>query len=314
MEKVLCVCLNPAVQRTMEFQKLGLGQVNRATKIETHVGGKGMNVARVLRQLEVADIVLCFLGGKTGEIVKEQFRQQHIPLQYIETHSPTRICTTLLDVQNYTQTELVEEGAAVTEAEVNALYSLFQELLSEVVMVTISGTAPPGVPESLYAEWVTLAYERNIPIIVDAPGQLLMKCLAAHPLLLKPNWQELEKALGEKFSGPRELKSALLSLAGHHQHGATRWVISRGAEGVYVLDEGESYRFIPPSVSVVNPIGSGDAMTAGIVAALLRGESIRQAIRFGVACGAANALTSLAGWVESDEVEALYPQIQEELF
>jgi len=311
VQRVLCVCLNPAVQRTMQFQGLRQGQVNRAIKVETHVGGKGVNVARVLKQLGVENVVLCFLGGKTGEIVKEKLRQQQIPLQYVEVGSPTRICTTLLDVENHIQTELVEEGTPVTKAEIEAIDRLFAKLLPQVNMVTISGTVPPGVPETLYAEWVTLAHKQNVPTIVDAPGQLMLKCLTAHPLLLKPNWQELERTLGESFSSPKDLKSVLQNLITQHQDRTLGWVVSQGEKGVYVLTKDESYRFVPPSVPVKNPIGSGDAMAAGITTALLRGESMRQAIRYGVACGTANVLTPLVGQIEPEDVQTLYPQIQE---
>jgi tagatose 6-phosphate kinase len=85
-------------------------------------------------------------------------------------------------------------------------------------------------------------------------------------------------------------------------------VITDGAKAVHVTD-GLSRRPLlikPPRVKAKNPIGSGDAMLAGIAVDLLRGKPMVAAVWLGVACGAANVMTSEPGFVRLSDVKRLY--------
>jgi len=308
---ILCTCLNPAFQKTLRFESLRLGAVNRAKEVIETASGKGVNVARVLTQLGRHALGIGFVGGETGEFIKAQLRQQGIPFEFVTTRSKTRTCITLLEAAQGLVTELVEEGREVLPDEVQALKRLFTEKLAGVSLVSISGTAPKGVPEDLYRDWTRMAAERGIPVIIDAPGRLLLNCLGARPLLAKPNRAELAAALGRDLSSMDALKQAMAWVL---RMGAEWVAVSMGAEGV-VLSRGEEYlRFRPPAIRAVNPIGSGDAMTAGIAAKLVDGEEMAEAVRFGVACGAANALTPTSGVVRSEEIGNLIAQVVVEYY
>jgi len=71
-------------------------------------------------------------------------------------------------------------------------------------------------------------------------------------------------------------------------------------------------RIAGPELRAVNPIGSGDAFTAGLISALLRGLPLGEACREGAACGAANALTLLAGQVDPADVRRIQADVKVE--
>ncbi|MDZ7262567.1 MAG: 1-phosphofructokinase family hexose kinase [candidate division KSB1 bacterium] len=304
---ILSVCLNPALQRTLWFEQLSINEVNRARRLTLSAGGKGVNVARVLGQLGAETRLLCFLGGEIGELVKKLLRQEKIKTEFVPTRSATRICYTIIDSSHKTQTELVEEAQEVSLDEVTAIRSLYRKLLSHCQMVTISGTAPPGAPEDSYQDFVQLAGDQGIPAIVDAPGKWMLLSLKAHPFIVKGNVKELEAALEKPLNDHQELSRAMNWL---HQRGARSVLATKGADGAYLWHEGDFYRLIPPELQVINPIGSGDAMTAGLAAGLCQNQPLLEAAKLGVACGAANVLTPIAGSVRLEDVRKILRQVK----
>ena len=75
-------------------------------------------------------------------------------------------------------------------------------------------------------------------------------------------------------------------------------------------DSGVRWRIEPLRVEAVNPIGSGDALAAGLLLYFVPGAFIPDAAVYGTACAAANALTSTSGTVRPDDVAALLPRVR----
>jgi 1-phosphofructokinase family hexose kinase len=304
MSFVLCVGPNPALQRTLWFPELRLGEVNRARRRIVSGGGKGTNVARVLGQLGQRARLLTFVGGAVGDELVQILAREGIDAEVVRTASPTRVCITLIEEGVPRQTEVVEEAEPLTEEDVCAFREAFVRLLPEASMVVISGTCPPGTPESFYAELVSFAERAGLRVVVDAPGRLLLRAAESRPLLAKPNRKELEAV----FPGlPLEEQVHRL-----HEAGAENVFVTDGGHSAYLLTPDGGFRLYPPQVQPVNPIGSGDAAAAGIVFALLQGKGMLDAVRFGVACGTANTQTPLAGNVLPSDVERLFPLVRAE--
>jgi tagatose 6-phosphate kinase len=304
---ILAVCLNPALQRTLHFQSLEFDRVNRAKSIVISTGGKGVNVARVASTLGADVLLLTLLGGTHGREVKAHLKKEGILFHAIPVRGNTRICTTLLDPENGTQTELVEESEPVTKEDVQRADRTFERLLPRCSLVILSGTAPKGFPDTVYGKWIAMATRTHVPSILDAPMKLAENGLASKPWLFKPNWHEMETLLGVTVRSESEAGKAMESLR------------SRGAQNVLVTKEGPLalaltgsgfFRILSTDLNVVNPIGSGDSIAAGIGAAFLRGKSLPEALRFGMACGGANVLTPLAGTVRKKDVRTLLKDIR----
>jgi tagatose 6-phosphate kinase len=166
----------------------------------------------------------------------------------------------------------------------------------------MSGTITPGGPPDLYFHGTQIAHEAGAVAVVDAQGPALLETLRAKPELVKPNRSELAATLGRELKDEAAVLAAIRELC---QRGAQRVVVTAGKDPGLAFDGQHWWRVHPPRIDAVNPIGSGDAFTAGLVVSLLRGEDLGEACRWASAAGAANALTLLAGEVRREDVEQL---------
>ena len=172
--------------------------------------------------------------------------------------------------------------------------------------VVMSGTLTPGGPVDFYSRCIGLAREAGALSVVDAQGPPLLECLKAAPDLVKPNRSELAATLGRELTSE---SAVLLAMKEFSQRGAQRVVVTAGKEPTLAFDGQRFWRITPPRLKAVNPIGSGDAFTAGLVWRLLRGDDLGEACRWASAAGAANALTLMAGEVHRPEVERLAGEV-----
>lgn len=303
---IQCVCLNPAVQRTLTINNLQVNAVNRATHVTESVGGKGVNVSRVLKTLGQPSVVTGFVGGDTGVLARNLLDQEGITHDFVTTVHKTRTCITILDQINHTHTELVEEGKSVTSAEMAEMYQVYERHLQSCQLVVISGTTPAGVPEDVYYQLITLAQAQNIPVLLDTQKQWLLQALKAKPFLVKINREELMAAFQQTDESPTILQHLIRQLL---QEGVEWAVITHRDEETLLTGHHQQWTIVPPKIIPVNPIGSGDAMLAGIAAALLQQQSLLQAVCLGTACGSANALTLTPGVIKREDVERLLLQI-----
>lgn len=297
---ILVVGLSAVWQRTLLFDGLHLGEVNRARRVVETASGKGVNVARILGQLGLPARVLTVAGGLRGRAFRRALQRDQVKARVIAVAGETRTCQTVIARRSGAPsvvTELVEEAPGLSTREVRAVLAAYDRDLPRARMVILSGTVPNGCGDDFYARLTRRARRRDVPVLIDAQAKQLWKAVGEHPRLVKINRTELVAATGE-----RDLRRAVATL---RDHGAEQVVISQGSRAVWAVAPDNRFWITPPAVPAVNPIGSGDAMLAGIAAALVRGAELREAVRWGVACGAANALTATSGTIERSTVRRL---------
>jgi tagatose 6-phosphate kinase len=305
---IQCVGLNPVYQKTLTIENFSLNTVNRAQpNVIESSAGKGINVARVLNTLGQASVNTGFLGGDTGRAVERFLSQEGLAYDFVQTQNATRTCITILDPVQQTQTEIVEEGKPVSPDEVEAMYQVYEKNLQDCDMVLIAGTAPQNAPDDIYYTFADKARQRKIPVLIDTQKHLLVKSLKAKPFLVKINRDELGVAFQAPVDSDEMLKNLIQRV---HLEGVEWVVISQGKEATVVSFQGEYWDVIPPSIDVVNPIGSGDATFAGIAATILETQDVLQSIRVGTACGTANALTLTPGEVRPEDVKRLTQEVR----
>jgi tagatose 6-phosphate kinase len=296
---ILVVGLSAVWQRTLFFDfPVRLGEVNRARRVVETASGKGVNVARVATTLGAKARVLTVAGGARGEMFRRALRADGVSARIVPVGGETRLCQTI--VGGGTVTELVEESAALSEAEVATVMRAFAEELRGARMLVLSGTVPRGCGDDFCAELARAARARGVTVVADTQRAQLMGVVREQPVLVKVNRAELAAATGKGgvVAGVRELMRL----------GARRAAISNGAKSACGFDGDARCEVTPPRVEALNPIGSGDSMLAGMIVELLRGRTLEQALRFGVACGAANALTETSGVVRMRDVRRLLRQ------
>jgi tagatose 6-phosphate kinase len=303
MRTTLCVGLTPALQELREFARFRLGEVNRAAAILRSAAGKGVNVARVLRQLGGRPLLLGFAGGDTGRFVRACLRRARVAERLTPTRAATRVCTTILDRATGTATELVEEAALPTEREWRLFFAAVERARRQAHRMVIAGALMPGARPDVYRRLA----ETGLPLIIDAQMEPLLLALLSRPLVAKLNVQEMENTLRHRCAEPRAILAGARELLAR---GARHVVVTDGPKGAWLVGPEGAWHCRPPRVAAVNPVGSGDAMTAGICRGLDQRRPLPEAVRLGLACGAANALTRAAGDVVPADVRRIEPLVR----
>jgi tagatose 6-phosphate kinase len=303
---ILVVGLSPAWQRTLLFHRLVPGKVNRTARISETASGKGVNVARVASILGAKVKLLTVAGGERGQLLKAELKQQKLSAHVVSVKTETRICQTLLSPG--TTTELVEEANPLTPAEVKEVVRAFTLEVRKADLVVLTGTVPKGCGDDFYARLIAESTRHGVRVLIDTQKTQLRNALKRSSFLVRINRDELTAATDQEgvTSGLRKLLKA-----------GPQWgVISDGARSIHVGEApgDQASSFTSPRVKTKNPIGSGDAMLAGIAVGLERGLSVPDAVRFGAACGAANAMTAEPGFVRIGDVRRLCSTLNKRLF
>lgn len=308
---ILCIGTTPAAQRVMVFRRLTLDAVNRAATTLDGAAGKSVNVAKILKALGEQPVAVGFLGGDRGDELRTLLAAQGIEQEFVTVPARTRQCITVLDQAAGTTTELVEEGQPVSAADYEALLRVIRRRASGCRAVVMSGSITPGGPVNFYWHGTQIAREAGAIPVLDAQGPVLLEALQAKPGLVKPNRTELAATLGRDLQDESAVLSGMRELCGR---GAERVVVTAGKEPILAFDGRSYWRIHAPRIDAVNPIGSGDAFTAGLTWSLVRGENLGEACRWAAAAGAANALTLMAGEAQPSDVERLVTQVTAEPF
>jgi len=305
---IVCLGTTPTVQRTMTFERLRWGDVNRATDVREFASGKSVNAARVVHVLEEPVVATGLLGGDGGRFIRADLDRAGIAHDFVEVEPPTRLCVTVIDESQRTATELIEESRPVEREAFDRLKDKLVQLLGRAKVLVLSGTLPPGAPQRFYADCVALA-GTSVATVVDAKGEPLDWALERRPTVVKINRAELGQTLDADVDDDDAARGAMRQMVAR----GARWVVVTAGVAPTLLTDGKRFwRIDSPTVEAVNPIGSGDALAAGLAVGLSRGQPVDEACALAVACGAANAMTRDAGHVLPEGVRELLGRVHVE--
>lgn len=300
---ILVSGLSPAWQQIMRFPALRLGDVNRALEVHHCASGKVVNVAIALAQLGANCELVSVAGGVTGRVMQRDFEIFDVVAHWVTTTAPTRICTTLLEEADRRTSELVENASPISPSELTEFRSVFLQLASAAQLVIITGSAPHGVSPLF---WPDLIDQTEAPVILDIRGPELLAALERRPLLVKPNREELAAALSQPIEDDAGVIAAMERV---RERGATWVVVTDGARPLWISGPDGVFCATPPVVPVINPIGSGDSLAAGIAWALQNEKPMLEAIRMGIAAAADNAAQLLPARIDRSRVRELLARV-----
>jgi 1-phosphofructokinase family hexose kinase len=304
---ILTVTLNAAVDKTHVIPGFGTGRVNRPAEVLALAGGKGINVARVLRELGEPAFATGIVAGHSGAFIETCLDAEGIVHAFHRLpRGESRTCLAVVHPETGTTTEINETGARVEPEEFERFVARFEALLPQASWVALSGSMPPGLTGEAYLRLMAIARRAGKRVSLDTSGCALAEALASEPDVVKPNQDEAEALLGH----PVTLERLPEAVQGLLARGARMVALSLGALGAAVATRDEAWYYQAPAVSVVNPIGSGDSFLAGLLVALSRGQSLAEAGRLAVACGTANAAVAGAAACKLALIHTLLPQIQ----
>ncbi|MDR0589826.1 MAG: PfkB family carbohydrate kinase [Spirochaetaceae bacterium] len=289
--------MNPTFQKTLCFSSIVGNTVNRTENHRLDIGGKGANTSRVLTQLGKTAVHLTQLGGPTRPLYLEMCQQEGITVQWVESGSPIRFCYTLINKGDESITELVEESDPVDSGTEQRILDRYGELLPEQGFVIISGTKAQGFSDALVPRMVRHAKELGKEVLLDLRGTDLLHSLEYRPDLIKPNLFEFAQTFAPELIRRNEIvddenrvkgeiREICRELCGKYR---CRIVLTRGAQALWFAEGDRFSEIAVEPVKPVNPIGSGDAFTAGLAAALGDGAALEEAAAQGIRCGRLNA-------------------------
>lgn len=283
---ILVAGLTPAWQQIAVLDRLRVGEVNRAHEVHWCASGKVLNVGLALTQLNADSRTVSLIGsGPASDAMRRDMQQLGVDVRWIESSAPQRVCTTLLDREFGSTTEIVENFPAAKAHELESFLAEFGEEAAKpnVEFVVLTGSLPQNAPRDFYA---SLLQQTSAKTILDFRGAELLAALPFRPLLVKPNREELSQTVGRTLGNEADVWQAMSELNGL---GAEWVVVTNGPDDVFASRGVERFRFTPPRVEVVNPIGCGDCFTAGLAWSLQQGHEMNRAIEFAIASAAKNA-------------------------
>jgi 1-phosphofructokinase/tagatose 6-phosphate kinase len=302
----LTVTLNAALDKTLRVPNLQIGQRHRCAPGLVQPGGKGINVARALRYLGEPSIASGFAGGRTGTRLIEELTAEGILNDFVRIADETRTTTLVIDPAGTIQPTLIAEyGPMVEPAELELLGEKLDYLLRGVTGVVLAGSLPRGVPEDWYATTLREARRHRLLTVLDSEGEPLRLGLAGEPDLVAPNELEAEELVGFEFGSDADFREALHAIV---DMGARSAIVTRDTGCVALIRVGgRTYELVAETelLESVSTVGSGDALLGGYLAARGQDRSVEEAIRHGVACGAANTQTIGAGAFDLRDVQRL---------
>jgi len=289
---IATVTLNPALDKSVTIPGFAAGRTNRASMGRVEPGGKGINVAKALKQLGCPVVALGFLAASDGRIIADALACSGIPGDFVSVPGETRVNLKIKDPLTGVETEINEPGFRVEAGHLRALERKIEEMAAQCAVMVFSGSLPPGAPPDVYAGFIRIARRHGARTILDTNGVALKYGIEAAPDLIKPNLAEAEEALGEAIEGEQQLVRAarrLLAL------GPRTVVISMGADGALAASPGELWRAHPPSIKASSSTGAGDAMVAALAFAMTLELPLADALRLAMGAAAASVATDGSG-------------------
>jgi len=288
--------LNPSLDYVMHVETLRIGETNRSAAEEITYGGKGINVALMLRTLGKDATALGFVGGFTGEKLLHMLENTGLRTDFVQITEATRINVKLS--YDGAITEVNAKGPAVSDAEREALLRKF-DVIGNGDTLVLSGSIPSSLPKDIYARIMRYLSERGVRFAVDTTGDALLDTLPYAPFVIKPNQAELEELTGETLADENALISAARNL---QKQGARNVLVSLGGDGaILVAENGEVLRQKAPQGKVLNTVGAGDSMLAAFLVGAEAGMA--QALSLAVAAGSATAFSQ--GLAERAAIEKI---------
>lgn len=299
--RVYTVTLNPSLDYTVSVDNFRLGYTNRTASEFLTVGGKGINVSTVLKNLGIENTALGFVAGFTGREAVRQLAERGIGSGLIALEEGlTRINVKLQSVEG---TEINGQGPDIPEEKFAQLSERLSELTAGDVLF-LSGSTPASLPGDTYLHMME-RLAAGVMTVVDASGEQLTKVLPLRPFLIKPNHHEI----GEIFGVTLTDRASVIPYAEKLQKmGARNVLVSLAGEGAALLAEnGSVYESAAPEGRLINGVGAGDSMAAGFMAGWLEKADYGHAFYMGVAAGSATAFSE--GLAAGEEIAALFQRI-----
>lgn len=298
---IYTVTVNPSIDYIVQLNELTLGEVNRMDYDNKLPGGKGINVSRILKELGLDNTAWGFLGGFTGEFVKEALEKTGLKTNFTPIKADTRIN---VKIKAQAETEINGRGPELTKEEIAAFTAQFDKLTADDVVI-FAGSLVPSLSDDFYFDLIKVIHQKGAQFVIDTTGESLLKTLPENPLVVKPNNHELAELFGVKLNSIDDIVKYGKKLL---EMGAQHVLISMAGDGGLMITKDKVYRSYAPKGTVINSVGAGDSMIGGFTGTYAKTKDPLEAFRYGLACGSATAFSE--DLADADKINEILPMIE----
>ncbi len=297
---IYTLTLNPALDYDMYLTNdLNVGELNLAKEVKYRAGGKGINVSKVLKNLEIESTAIGYVAGFVGDFIINDLKKDGINSEFVELEGCTRINAKVNG--NDIETELTGVSPTISKENLEKLIQKMSELKDGDILV-LAGSIPGTVASDIYKR-LSKNVKAKVEIVLDTRGNLIQENMHNN-LFIKPNIHELREMFGEKLETKEEIVNKCKYFL---DKGIKNVILSRGGEGALLVNKDFVLEASVPKGKLINSIGAGDSMVAGFVAGYTKGMSIEDSFKLAVASGSATAYSY--GLAEKELIEKLYLEI-----
>lgn len=310
MKKIVTLTVNPALDLYTTVEKL---EPEKKMKCETptkDAGGGGINVSRVLKRLGVEARAIYTRGGYTGKIYEDLLKSEDIAQDPLEVKNDLRQNFAVSESSSGNIFRFGFPGAELQDKEYQAVIQKIQDI-DEAEFLVASGSLPPNAPKDFYSRVAKIAKAKNLKFILDTSGEPLKEILKEGAFLIKPNAEELRQLTGKQADSEEEQKKILREVL--EDYPIEIIVLSLGPKGAILATRESITHFPAPKVDFISSIGAGDSMVAGIVCSLSQGNTLEDAVMFGLACGSATIKSPGTELLTKQDAELLYKKLKKEV-
>ena len=310
---IVVVNPNPVFDRTIVVERLIPGTVMRTVEVEVTAGGKGINVARALRALQVPAKLIAPVGRDEGQRYTRLLSEEGADVEVFDVSGFVRIASIYRESTSDRVTVVNDAGHRLPEAEWDAFVEFAAGRVQSGDLVLIMGSLPAGLPADAAARLLRACQARRARVVLDTAPTWLASAMSAHPDLIAPNIHEAHAALTSSATSvfddstmdDARARAEAMEFADRCAQKTTQMVcVTAGSAGV-AFSSGSARGWIDaPGVDVVSAVGAGDSFVAGLAARwhhdLESGRDVDwpAAVGFGVACASASCEVVRAGGVE----------------
>lgn len=280
---ILCVNLSPCLEVNIEVDSLSVGKVNKVINRRTFFTGKAMNVATGLSRLGAHAVASGFMYEDNGRLFEQELHKEGVTYKFVWNKGRVKEVYNFIDRRSML-TEVVDEATPIEEGNAEKLLKTVADLSENCKAVVISGYVPAGLPED-YMSRVLSVVPQNVIKVVDSDADRLLSLVGCGVDLVKPNLDELKRALNVKITDRDSMIKACESVL---ERGAKRILLSLGKQGAVICDGKQRLYCTSLNVAMNSTAGAGDAMVAAATKALADGAELKDILRCGVAAGTAS--------------------------
>jgi len=304
---ILTITMNPAIDMNTRVPQVVPDEKLRPDPPRYDPGGGGINVARAVGILGGRATAFYPAGGSNGDLLQHLLERESVAQIRLPVDGITRMNVHVTEKNSDQQYRFSLPGPELTEQEWQGCLDRLGALPEPPAWVVASGSLPRGVPDDFYAQLARLFAGRSTRVLVDTRGDMLCAAAAEPVFLLKPNIREFQQLIDKSIRDEEHLATEACRFL--EARPIDHMVISLGAGGALWVSRGQRRHVRSPTVPIQSRIGAGDSMMGGLVHGLADGKDMADAVRLGVAAGAAAVMTAGTRLCTREDTYRLYEKI-----